>query len=470
MGAQAVDHSGICTGTFLAADNPHVLVGNCTVPAGDSLTLETGVVLDASSGSALSVDGTLLADSVTIDNASIDFRAGSAGAISNSTVTGSAPISVADSTLVAPAAPTLQANVIVATSGSAISVSGTAEPIIDANTITTTSGLASIRISGSSQPIITGNEITTNSRGLDYSGTAAGSASGNTIVFSGTTHDREGIYLFGDASPVVEGNTIGDDVDREDVGIELSVSAASTATVSNNQICVTGGDAPFRFGGGFFGAAMNATVTGNVPDPACDAFSGALLPSATLSTDTVLRVVNGVSSYALERLATWTVPADVTLTLQPAITLDVEGRGGFGLTVDGTLDVDGATVANADIDFRAGSEGTIGNNSTIIGASPISIADATGIEPTSPTIENSTITATSGAALTVSGFSEPTITGNTIETNSRGISYAGASGGTASGNTIQFVGTTSDREGIFLSGDASPLVDANVIGGRCGAQ
>ena len=242
------------------------------------------------------------------------------------------------------------------------------------------------------------------------------------------------------------------------------MSDASTATVTNNQICLTGGDAPFRFGSGFFGATMSATVTGNVADPACDAFSGALLPSATLSTDTVLRVVNGISRYSLERLVTWTVPADVTLTLQPAITLDVEGSGGFGLTVDGTLDVDGATVVNADIDFRAGSGGTIGNNSTIIGASPISIADATGIEPTTPTIENSTITATSGTAITVSGFSEPTITGNTIETNSRGISYAETSGGTSRGNTIQFVGTTSDREGIFLSGDASPLVDANVIG------
>lgn len=66
--ANAVDHSGTCSGTFLAVDNPHQLVGTCTVPAGETLTLEPGVVLDiqgVAPGAFLDVDGTLLADNVT---------------------------------------------------------------------------------------------------------------------------------------------------------------------------------------------------------------------------------------------------------------------------------------------------------------------------------------------------------------------------------------------------------------------
>ena len=58
----ALDHSGVCSGTFLAADNPHNLTADCDVPAGQTLTLEAGVILDIegnSTGIELDVFGTL---------------------------------------------------------------------------------------------------------------------------------------------------------------------------------------------------------------------------------------------------------------------------------------------------------------------------------------------------------------------------------------------------------------------------
>src|SRR5690349_12309575 len=56
--AAALDHSGICTGTFAALQNPHVLTGFCQVPAGQTLTIQPGVVLEGQ-GNTLQIVGSL---------------------------------------------------------------------------------------------------------------------------------------------------------------------------------------------------------------------------------------------------------------------------------------------------------------------------------------------------------------------------------------------------------------------------
>jgi len=43
----ANDLSGTCTGTITAVGSPHQLIGNCTVPAGQTLSIEPGVVLNS---------------------------------------------------------------------------------------------------------------------------------------------------------------------------------------------------------------------------------------------------------------------------------------------------------------------------------------------------------------------------------------------------------------------------------------
>jgi len=90
--AYATDHPGpTCEGTFAAADNPHRLTGNCTVPA-SGLTIEPGVTLNGQNFS-LSVQGTLTANGtaqqpITFTNVVLSFNTGSGGSVTNNTFSG----------------------------------------------------------------------------------------------------------------------------------------------------------------------------------------------------------------------------------------------------------------------------------------------------------------------------------------------------------------------------------------------
>jgi hypothetical protein len=72
--ALALDHSGDVAGVWLAADSPHVVVGNLRIPAGSTLVIDPGCVLTFAAGTALTVEGTLEAGGaggrVTMDSAS----------------------------------------------------------------------------------------------------------------------------------------------------------------------------------------------------------------------------------------------------------------------------------------------------------------------------------------------------------------------------------------------------------------
>ncbi len=64
----SLDVSGNQTGTWTPDNNPHIMVGDVTVPAGDSLLVEPGVVLTAQSGTRLNVYGKLIAVGTETDS------------------------------------------------------------------------------------------------------------------------------------------------------------------------------------------------------------------------------------------------------------------------------------------------------------------------------------------------------------------------------------------------------------------
>lgn len=91
--AIALDHSGTCTGTFAAGDNPHNLTGTCTVPAGQTLTIEAGVELEGNNRSR-QVGGTLQADGITYTEANMRFQPSDGRNLTNSMVPGSSSVLV----------------------------------------------------------------------------------------------------------------------------------------------------------------------------------------------------------------------------------------------------------------------------------------------------------------------------------------------------------------------------------------
>jgi len=455
------------------------------VSDGRRLAVPAGFTIEGDRNT-LVVDGALDVEDATIADLFVSFRAGSGGTISGSDLTGSGffgtSISIAD------ASPSLVGNTLTAV-GTAISVGGTstvtrAQPVIDGNTIMASS--RGVDVSGTARPTITGNTITTSgsgSVGIEYSGTAAGSATGNTIGFETEAgSNRAGVQLLQGASPVIDDNTITDDPTRTDTGIVLDVSAASTAQVTDNDICVTGGDTPIRLGPGVFADTALAQVSGNMFT--CGLAAGFGL-QGTVDTNSTLKSVEGISSL---RLSSTVVVSDGRRLAVPA-GFTIEGDRNT-LVVDGTLDVEDATVTDLFVSFRAGSGGTIsgsglsgsnvfGTSISIADASPslvgntltavgtaISVGGTSTVTRAQPVIEGNTIAASS-RGVDVSGTARPTITGNTITTSaggSVGLEYSGTSAGSATGNTIGFEAESgSNRTGVHLQQGASPVIEANTI-------
>jgi len=498
-GAAARDHSdalGNCTGVFLAADNPHILVGDCTVSAGETLTLEAGAVLDhVNRFQQLFVDGTFNASGAEIRNADVQFREGSGGTISDTTIERTADLpNVPAISITSSTTPGIQVTIdgatVIDSPGTAISISGTSQPTIDGVTIRE----GGIVVSGTASPTITANVFEDFNAGnaVRFEGGTTGTASGNTIRYlpSGASF-RRGFSISGDASPLITSNTIEDDPTRTDIGFDVFVSEVSTASVTGNSLCSTGGDTAFRFTLGFFDDAQRATVSGNTQ--LCESGSAPLF-EGTITTNRTLRTINGVSEYVLSdgsdggSGATATVAAGSTLTLEPGVTLDIEGTSANNLlSVSGTLNATGATIRNADVRFNEGSSGTI-TNSVITQAasgSAISITSSTtpGIQVT---IDGATVIDSPGTAISISGTSQPTIDGVTIREGGivvsgtasptitanvfedfnagNAVRFEGGTTGTASGNTIRYLPSgASFRRGFSISGDASPLITSNTI-------
>ena len=489
--ATATDHSGTCTGTFPAADNPHRLTGSCTVPTGQTLTLEPGVTLDGQNNT-LTVSGTLAAagtelQPIMFNGVFINFAGGSSGQITNSVVT----------------APTASLGI------AAITITD-ASPTISGNTLTDPrqSGRL-ITVGGSSvvtpaAPTISGNQLQVPSpfgTGIVYNtGTAGGTVQGNTITFPlAATGGRTGIQVNGSASPHIEGNTIGDDAGRNDTGIALLVAATSTAQVVNNDICSTGGDTPIEVALGFFANTMLAQVSGTTLScglAAGVAVSGTAAVATTLSPvegQTTLHLASGVTVNSGAQLTIPTglaldaqgqaITVNGTLTLAPGVILTGQNNA---LTVSGMLAAAGTALQpimfnGVFINFAGGSGGQITNNVVTAPTTSFSTAAIT-ITDASPTISGNTLTdpRQSGRLITVGGSSvvtpaAPTISGNQLQVPSPfgiGIVYnTGTAGGTVQGNTLTFpLAATGGRTGIQINGSASPRIEANTIGDDPGSS
>lgn len=450
--AAATDHTGTCIGTFASADNPHRLTGQCTVSAGQTLTIQAGVTLDGQNFT-LVVLGTLDVTGATLTNVTLDYRDGSAGTVQTSTIqklsaTNQALIQLSGASSVNPATPLFQGNTINQAAGAG--------------------SFGAVVVSGTARPTLTGNQVTSNTVGLHYGGTAAGSATGNTIGFlANGASSRRAIQIDGGASPTVSGNTVLDDPSRNDFGIDLgSLNAASTAAVTGNAVCATGSDVPFRFGLGVFGASVNATVSGSTLP--CGGGAGRVIAAGTTDGDTALRALDGSGAYRIE--GGWTVAAGQTLAIPAGITLDGQNNQ---ITVNGAVNATGATLTNLTLDYRDGSGGTVQastlQKTTSTNQGVIQLSGSSSVNPAVPAFLNNTIKllagGTSFAGFYVNGTARPTITGNEITTNSAGIRYlATTAAGTATGNTIHFVpdGGTG-RRGLQIEGGASPTIDGNTV-------
>ena len=450
--AVALDHSGTCTGTFAKVDNPHRLIAPCAVPAGQTLSLEAGVIVqgqnnyfEVQSGGTLNVVGTSAAQrDVQLMDATVYFDAGSAGQLKNCTI---ANADVGYGVYIADASPTV-------------------------TNCTITSGSSGIYVTGSSlvtpaQPVLSGNSITAYSIGLNYSGaTSGGTASGDTIGFPhGVTSNRVGIEVAGGAAPVLDGNTILDDTTETDVGIVLSVNPGVAVVVKNNVIHGSGADRLLDFTAGVFSGA-GPTITGNqFPD----GVAGGLGLGGPLTGTATLTPIQGQTTYNLTSPVY--VQGSATLSVAAGVTL-IGHNNYLEVQSGGTLTMAGTSAAQRDVQlldaavyFDAGSAGQL-KNCTI--ANPdlsygIYITDA------SPTVTNCTITSGSNG-ISITGASlvtpaQPVLSGNSITAYSIGLYYSGTTpGGTASGNTIGFPhGATSNRVGIEVAGGAAPVLDGNTI-------
>ena len=240
------------------------------------------------------------------------------------------------------------------------------------------------------------NLITVNrGSGLFYADNSAGAATGNTIGFSPQSNTgRIGVQVTESASPLIDGNTLTDDPLRADTAFFLNVFVSSTLSVTNNQICVTGSDAAFQLSPGFFATGNPVTVSGNTLT--CEEPAAFVLGNSTFTVDSSIGVFDGGSLF---RIATndLTVVQGVTLSLGAGVNFDLRGSEGFDLFIDGTLNANGATFTNADIQFREGSSGLI-ENSTIEGPAPLLVTGTTIPGGATPVFRNNIITATGNSA------------------------------------------------------------------------
>ena len=502
--AWALDHSGTCSGTFSPVDNPHRLVGTCSVPAGQTLNILAGVILQGQNNTLqVQAGGTLVAvgtsaaqRDVQLQNVFVSFSGPSGatppstGQLANCVVTGpsgNTVISISD------ASPTVS-HCTVSGVATGLSISGSslvtpAQPMVSANTLSVSS--FGIQVSGTAQPTLTGNAITTNNVGLDYSGTAAGTATGNTINFVAQgSAGRRGIQVSGSATPLIDSNTLNDDGTEADIGIAVTVSPGVGVQVTNNTIHASGTDRVLSLDPDVF--AAGPVISGNLFP---NGVAGGIGLSGTLSGSSTLGPLQGQSTYTL--LNTMSVAAGATLTIAPGIAL-VGQNNTLQVQAGGTLVAVGTSAAQRDVQLQnvfvsfsgpsgatPASAGQLAN-CTVTGPSgtAISISDAsptvshctvsgvaTGLSisgsslvtPAQPIVSANTLSVSS-VGIQVSGTAQPTLTGNAITTNNVGLDYSGTAAGTATGNTINFVAQGSaGRRGIQVSGSATPLIDSNTL-------
>ncbi|HNQ44192.1 MAG TPA: hypothetical protein PKI59_07170, partial [Candidatus Cloacimonadota bacterium] len=68
LGLVAIEVSGNQSGTWVPADNPHQLIGDVSVPAGETLTISPGVIVQAMGNFRINAEGTIQAIGTETDS------------------------------------------------------------------------------------------------------------------------------------------------------------------------------------------------------------------------------------------------------------------------------------------------------------------------------------------------------------------------------------------------------------------
>ena len=475
--AQATDVSGNCpAGGFTAAGSPWNFTGGVSVPAATTCTVQAGATLNGN-GNGLSVGGTLTAvgastanRNVVFNNVVVSFQPNSMGTLQFCT----AHASTLSYPILLYGTQTVSGCTIDLSNGSYGIYTASGSPTIGDNTITAPYGV----YVQDGTPMISNNTITTSYTGILYAA-GGGTASGNTIGFSGGSPGRFGISVAGSATPTLSGNTILDDAAVSDVAISAVVTAAGVQIV-NNTVNVSGGDFALQIAPALFQAGSQVSGN-NFPTglAAGVALTGQVTALATVGPLTPAPSTT-VTTYVVQSL---NVPAAATLTIAAGVTLTGGTSAGY-LSVAGTLTAVGASTANRNVvfdnvvvSFQPDSMGTLqfctAHASTLsypillygtqtVSGCTIDLSNGSyGIYTASgsPTIGDNTITAPYGVYVQ---DGTPMISNNTITTSYTGILYA-AGGGTASGNTIGFSGGSPGRFGISVAGSATPTLSGNTI-------
>ena len=449
--------------TLTAAGSPYT---------GSSVTIESGVTVNAEPGTELKVGelvvkGTLKAEGTAekpiLFTSVSDSAPGQWGGIKLESGSGGSVID--------------HAEVRYAGSGSnnpTIKISGGVSPTITNSTIRKGSYIG-IMVEGGGSPVIAYNSVLNNgNNGIYYS---AGSGTGTLNI-----HDN-----------LIEGNTSHGIF----VGTTSSIVATSLGgnTIKNNG--TLGSDSAVYFSGGDLPPDIDEnTLSGNK--------SNYIGLSGTVSQSTTW--TDHGYPFVAEN-GTVTVAAGTTLTIGPGMTLK-----GIGPTVKGTLKAEGTAekpiLFTSVSDSAPGQWGGIklesGSGGSVIDHAEVRYAGSGSNNPTikisggvSPTITNSTIRKGSYIGIMVEGGGSPVIAYNSVLNNgNNGIYYSAGSGtgtlnihdnliegntshgifvGTTSsivatslgGNTIKNNGTLGSDSAVYFSGgDLPPDIDENTLSGN----
>jgi hypothetical protein len=475
------DHSGTCTGVFAAAGNPHRLAANCTVPAGETLTIEPGVVFEGDNNRILTVQGNLNAAGVTFEGIRIRYEAGSGGTVENGTVTaqvnsftiaggmpriegntiamtttfGLAPVDVLGTSM-----PEIRGNTI-SSPRSAIRCRDASGPTIEANTIA--SVIVGIEVSNSSTPAIHGNEILfERGAGVSYEDNGAGELRDNEIRPSPSGFGlRSAIQIQEAASPLITGNLFGDDPARTDAPVRVLAGTTGRATITMNRICATGDDRLFDLPVSFFEPANQVSIRDN--EFPCGPADGIGLQLGTVAGAATLAEVNGIRRFA--PLSTITVAAGAALTIPDGVSVRARGNT---LRILGSLDLEGGSFTNMRFDLDPGSRATIRNGTF---SSPENFASTTfDLNGADVTFAGNLVEGSDRAVFTVEGNSILAVRDSAFRANSTVFDLSsGASANVTISNNV----FDANQRSLFFGTNAEALLIAfpsdfgnNVFDGR----
>lgn len=453
------------------------VVHNLTVPASSTLQIAAGIgVRSVGTTGAISVSGAFSAvgagnadRNVTFDNVSVVHQPGSTGTLQFCTFTSS----LLSYPILLNGAQTVDRCTITLTGGTyGIYVAGGA-PTISNNTIAAEYG---VYVQGGS-PSISGNAITVGYAGIYFS-TGNGTASGNTIGFSGNTATRYGIYVSTNSAPTLSGNTILDDIAHNDIAISVQSQIAGVQIVGNT-IFASAGDSveisPALFQAG-------SQVNGNTFPTGLAAgieITGTAQGMATIAPLTPA-VGTTVSTFIVHNLA---VAASADLAIAPGVTI-TGGNTNGSISVSGSLTAIGAGDGNRNIVFDDVSvvfqpsgtgtlqfctmqsdtvsyplllngEQTVDHCTITLNGGSYGIYVAGG----SPTISNNAISATYDVYVQ---NGSPSISNNSLTTSYIAVYFTNG-GGSASGNTVAFSASSPPRYAFYTSGAAVPSFSGNNI-------